>query len=216
MKKAGLARRAIGFWICVLMVFGACKLPLSLNENARGDLALLADWMTGSFNSYEQSVQDTDFYNIHLEMVRIWPERKDGYWLYVEQAASWALEKPYRQRVYHLTGAGGDLLESSVFLIEKPLRFAGCWNTPVPLEPLTPDSLVRKEGCSIFLELDGPVFRGNTRERDCPSDLRGASYATSEVVIERDRLTSWDRGFDDAGVQVWGAVKGPYIFEKQE
>ena len=27
-----------------------------------------------------------------------------------------------------------------------------------------------------------------------------------------DRLLSWDRGFDAAGKQVWGAEKGPYEF----
>ena len=27
-------------------------------------------------------------------------------------------------------------------------------------------------------------------------------------------LASWDRGFDEAGVQVWGATEGPYVFDR--
>jgi hypothetical protein len=44
--------------------------------------------------------------------------------------------------------------------------------------------------------------------------MRGASYATSEVVLRDDGLDTWDRGFDDAGKQVWGATKGAYQFRR--
>jgi hypothetical protein len=27
-------------------------------------------------------------------------------------------------------------------------------------------------------------------------------------------MESWDRGFDAQGNQVWGATKGPYVFDK--
>ncbi|HRW89883.1 MAG TPA: CpcT/CpeT family chromophore lyase, partial [Flavobacteriales bacterium] len=63
-------------------------------------LAELASWMTGSFSSAAQAEADTNYYAIELEMARIWPERTDGVWLYVEQAVAAKKEKPYRQRVY--------------------------------------------------------------------------------------------------------------------
>ena len=40
------------------------------------------------------------------------------------------------------------------------------------------------------------------------------SYTTSEVSIEARAITSWDRGFDADGAQVWGAEKGPYVFAR--
>ncbi|MGB0932242.1 MAG: CpcT/CpeT family chromophore lyase, partial [Chitinophagales bacterium] len=55
-----------------------------------------------------------------------------------------------------------------------------------------------------------------TKEKECGSTLRGATYATSKVNIYKDRLESWDQGFNDQDSQVWGAVKGPYIFDKME
>ena len=50
----------------------------------------------------------------------------------------------------------------------------------------------------------------------CPSNLHGASYATSEVTITPEALTSWDRGYDDNGKQVWGAENSAYEFRKVE
>jgi CpeT protein len=50
---------------------------------------------------------------------------------------------------------------------------------------------------------------------NCPSNLRGATYATSEVVVQHDKMISWDRGFDSRDKQVWGAEKGGYIFMKE-
>ena len=44
--------------------------------------------------------------------------------------------------------------------------------------------------------------------------MRGASFARSEVEILEDKVISWDRGFDANGEYVWGAEKGPYIFNK--
>ena len=58
------------------------------------------------------------------------------------------------------------------------------------------------------------LFRVSTKDRDCISNLRGASYATSEVTIKNDRIFSWDRGLDTNDDQVWGAEKGGYIFLK--
>jgi hypothetical protein len=45
--------------------------------------------------------------------------------------------------------------------------------------------------------------------------MRGATYATSEVVINKQMLESWDRGWDASGKQMWGATKSGYQFVKQ-
>jgi hypothetical protein len=51
----------------------------------------------------------------------------DGVWLYVEQAVAEYLEKPYRQRVYHVTDQGEGRFASAVFSMDSPLRFAGAF-----------------------------------------------------------------------------------------
>jgi hypothetical protein len=179
------------------------------------DLDTLASWMNGSFSSAEQANLDSAFFDVRLQMIPIWHHRSDGYWFYVEQAIAQYQDKPYRQRVYHLFPSSDTSFQSDVYVFDNPLRFAGSWKKGKPLNRLPTDSLTLREGCSIFLQRDSSnSFVGSTLESDCLSTLRGASNATSEVIIKKSVLISWDRGFDSNGQQVWGAEKGGYIFKK--
>jgi hypothetical protein len=170
------------------------------------DLESLKKMMTGNFDSKEQATLDTNYFEIH----------SDGFWLYVEQAMVSMQDKPYRQRVYHVHLIGDNSIASEVFELKNPLRFTGSWKTENPLTTLNPDSLVNRTGCAITLkkQYDGS-FKGKTNAKDCGSNLRGAKYATSEVVITPKLLLSWDRGFDENDKQVWGAEKGGYQFVKR-
>jgi len=183
----------------------------------QSDIDLLVKWMIGSFSSEEQASQDTNYFNIELEMVQIWENRADGSWIYVEQAVAEYKDQPYRQRVYQLKKEREGEIESVVYTIPYPLRFAGDYKKNMPLSGLTPDSLVLREGCKVVLyRVDEGYFEGSTVDNNCNSNLNGARYATSEVVIKEDRLISWDRGFDENDKQVWGAEKGGYIFMKRK
>jgi hypothetical protein len=172
--------------------------------------------MCGSFSSEQQALTDSSYFDIRLEMVPIWNEREDGAWLYVEQAVASALERPYRQRVYHVVEIEVGVFSSRVYSFPDPLQYAGDWNSPTPLSGLTPDDLEMREGCAVWLQRDfSGEFSGSTIGRSCVSNLHGAVYATSEVVIAPDRIESWDRGFDAEGEQIWGAENGGYIFVRQ-
>ena len=82
---------------------------------------------------------------------------------------------------------------------------------------MTPDSILKKEGCAVYLNLAGNgYFEGSTDSATCLSTLRGASYANSIVSVNGQGITSWDQGFDSLGVQVWGAEKGGYEFLRNE
>ena len=178
------------------------------------ELNILAKWMKGSYSSHEQHLKDTaNYYDISIEIIPVWKVRTDGYWFYVEQAMAGLTDKPYRQRVYHLRQSGPGLYESVVYLLPDPLRFA---LHPELVESLHIDSLTEKKGCSVILKKSGKKhFTGGTSGKNCPSDRRGAVYATSEVNISRNMLLSWDRGFDEKDQQVWGATAGGYRFVKK-
>lgn len=181
------------------------------------DLLELRGRMVGAFTSELQAKSDSDYYNIHLHMAPIWERSEDGYWLYVEQAVATALKRPYRQRIYHLYRQDDLTLVSKVYELNAPMRFAGAYSNPELLNGITKDSLVDRQGCAIFLKKnkEGNFF-GSTPGKDCLSNLRGATYATSEVVIHQEKLVSWDRGWDKEDKQVWGAEKGGYEFLKQK
>lgn len=195
---------------CYLFVF-LLTASLAVAQPSK-NLSTLAEWMTGNFSSKEQAKRDTNFFNIHLRVVRIWENRKDGIWLYVEQAAAETLDKPYRQRVYHLTENDTQLL-STIYSLPQPLRFAG---KPERVEKLPVDSLSSRTGCEVLItRKDKNTFIGNTKEKECTSELRGATYATTEVTITKNQMLSWDRGYDQSGKQVWGATTGGYLFKKE-
>ena len=197
----------------VMVVF--CASVGGAESAASSDLATLVEWMTGSFSSLEQSLADESYYDIRLEMVPIWMVRSDAHWLYVEQAAADAPDRPYRQRVYRVSELPDGGFESAVYELPDPEAFVGSWRDPAAFGSLEPGQLELREGCSVVLYRGGDgVFSGSTRGRDCASGLRGAAFASSEVRVYQDRLESWDRGFRDDGTQAWGAEKGPYIFRR--
>lgn len=182
----------------------------------QNDVEDLVDYMCGSFSSEEQSGKDSSYFNIELEMVQIWKDRTDGPWIYIEQAVAGTKDKPYRQRVYQIKQRSDGKIVSVVNLIPDQLRFAGDYKKEFPLVRLIPDSLVLKPECEVVLyRADVGYFEGGTVDKNCSSDLRGASYATSEVKIDKDKMITWDRGFDKNGNQVWGSTKGGYIFKKK-
>lgn len=180
------------------------------------DVARLSEMLVGRFDSSVQANADPEnYFNILLQMARIWPDRKDGPWLYVEQATALMPHRPYRQRIYRLTRRGDRLVSEVHELPGDPLRFVGAASDPTKLADLKPEQLAHKAGCDVQLWPTEDGFVGATVGCECPSKLAGASYATSEVRLFADRLETWDRGYDKEGKQVWGAEHGPYVFNRR-
>ncbi len=204
--------------ILIAFLFATLKSQAQL-ENIFGTLI---SYMSGSFSSEAQSKVDSNFYDIRLHMTPIQMGHNNGVWFYVEQAMATMQDKPYRQRLYQVVEIGLGNYESRVYEFENPLQYAGAWKDISKLDSLTFEKLTLREGCSIALQYEYSIvddisineFVGSTSATSCSSSLRGASYATSEVVISWDKLVSWDRGWDATGKQVWGAVTSGYIFDK--
>lgn len=180
------------------------------------NLDRLAVMMQGSYSNEAQSRRDTSYFDIRLRIARIWQHRTDAIWLYVEQSLASLQTKPYRQRVYRLKQVSDTTFENAVFTLRDPMRFMGEWRKENLLKNLTPDSLAERMGCAVILykRRDG-TFAGGTVGTSCPGDLRGAAYATSEVIVLPNKMISWDRGFDRTGRQTWGSVRGGYEFIKK-
>ena len=177
----------------------------------------LVTWMTGSFSSAEQAKDTEGYFDIRLYMVPIWKQRTDGPWLYVEQAVAQALERPYRQRVYHLREIHEGIYESRIYAFPEPKTRAGAWKQDDPLADLSPDDLEEKEGCGVILRLqDDGTYAGSTLGTGCANTFGGATYATSFVTIFEDRLEAWDRGYDQDHKLLWGPETGGYVFRKTD
>lgn len=197
---------------------GACAGPGQRVDTAPGEdrLLTLRAYLTGSFSSADQAAREPAYYDIVLHMTPMWTWRDDGPWLYVEQAVGATADRPYRQRVYKLERSGDGRFWSRVFEFPEPAAHAGAWRSGSPLSELSPADLEERVGCAITMSWDNAsrTFTGSTAGTGCPSELNGAAYATSQVVLAPDRLITWDRGYDKTGQQVWGATEGGYEFTR--
>jgi len=200
--------RSLASRLMQIVLIGSCMFACSSGSS---DVATL---LGGHFSSMAQSKADSEYFDVRLHMVRIWPSRSDAIWMYVEQAMESAPCKPYRQRIYRVTEPVPGEVVSQVFEMRDADAFICAWAAPERFDVLEPTMLTEREGCRITLRKINGVWCGSTDGQSCLSSLRGATYATSEVRLERQRIETWDRGFDAQGKQVWGARKGAYIFER--
>jgi hypothetical protein len=122
-------------------------------------------------------------------------------------------DRPYGQRVYRVhEGADGEVL-ADLYSIDNPQRFVQGWEDG-KLAQLQHDALRPLVGCTLHLRAEGDAWRGGTKGRGCESKRGGAAYSTAEVTIDAKGVRTWERGFDTAGKEVWGA-KAPYEFSKR-
>lgn len=203
--------------LCAVAMLLCAVVDISAQRKDKGDpdLDTLLVWLEGSYSSARQAKLDSSYFDIRLHMKRIWRHRTDGAWFYVEQAVATSLDKPYRQRIYRVQRVEEGMLESIVYTFLDPSAVVGGWQDTTKFDGLTPEQLVLRRGCEVYMQATGESYVGSTHGTGCRSDIQGASYATSEVTLYFDRLLSWDRGFNAANEQVWGAKKGPYVFFRE-
>lgn len=207
MNRVILSGCALAIWLAVVSLCAPDDKPFEL----------LKQYMSGSFSSELQSKNDSDYFDIRLRMEPIWKTTDNEFYLYVEQAMSTSLDKPYRQRIYKVIKESEESFVSYIYTMNAPQRFTGKMGSDEIFSVITPDSLKVLEGCEVRLFFNRKLnqFEGSTADRTCPSTRSGATHTTSKVVIGLKGMNSWDQGWNDAGTQVWGATKGGYEFLKK-
>jgi hypothetical protein len=172
--------------------------------------------LEGRFDSADQARSSPGYQAIQLVACAAEVPALGPRVLYVEQSPLDALDAPIRQRVYALEP--GEPLESAavsrVFELENPRAAVGACGRGTPPR-FARDELVERVGCAVALHAEGRVLRGATTGRGCPSTQGGATYATSEVMLDDVGLRSWERGFDPSGAQRWGSDAVPYVFVRR-
>lgn len=198
--------------LLLTLVIISCKSGKTASEKSEANLNELVTIMQGQYSSEAQSKKDTSYFNISLRMIPIWKNK--GHYLYVEQAMFSKQEKPYRVRIYKVSQRGDEFV-SEIYTLKNEKEWIGKWKTPEAFESLSENDIELKTGCEVVLKRVGKnKFEGQTGIKTCPSELRGASYATSKVTVTESEILSWDQGFDKNDKQVWGAEKGGYEFVK--
>ncbi|PLX25890.1 MAG: hypothetical protein C0599_00125 [Salinivirgaceae bacterium] len=177
----------------------------------------LINWMTGYFSSKNQADTSSDKYHIdvRLRMNRIWSQRTDGFWIYVEQSYATDTAKPYRQRLYHMIEANGKIKDEIYGINDDSLYLYG-WQNPAIFDNMTDSDIFLKENCGLdfhYVESEN-LFEAKTKGCGCKASIPGIAYITSVSKIHKNYLTSWDLGFNSESKIVMGP-DSPYIFEKK-
>lgn len=176
----------------------------------------LFDMLRGRFDSADQAQRDPEYFDVSLIACTVEAPELGELVLYIEQALSNRIDAPYRQRLYVVERIDDESARSRVFTLANEAAMVGACDRAAPTTLAAADATER-DGCAVDLAwVDGDHFEGGTVGESCASSLNGATYATSEVELYDDRVESWDRGYDGAGSQVWGATGGPYIFVRRD
>ena len=176
----------------------------------------LSDHLIGHFDSSEQAQANPAYYAVQLKTCRVSADELGADVLYVEQALIDTPRRPYRQRLYSImTASEGSMTAiSAIYTLVDPDAVVGLCDEE-GVFTFEPYDYELKDGCQVEMTYDAGVFTGQTEEGTCKSDLNGATYATSIVTTDGERIESLDRGYNASGIQVWGAVDGPYQFIRQ-
>ncbi|MCO4772732.1 MAG: chromophore lyase CpcT/CpeT [Deltaproteobacteria bacterium] len=178
----------------------------------------LTQWLAGEFNSEAQSLSDPNYWDIQVLGCAVLAPELGQRVLYIEQAFMDDLAAPYRQRIYVVEASSEDEVSAwtTVYALTDANAAIGlCDQTTRP--EFSEEDVELRDGCGVQVTWSSTEqeFSGGTVEDECASTINDATYATSDVVIGPTGFTSWDRGFDGNDEQVWGAVDGPYVFDRR-
>ncbi|MHA7058564.1 chromophore lyase CpcT/CpeT [Aquimarina sp. M1] len=169
--------------------------------------------LTGNFSSINQAIKDSSYAPVHLINTPIWKERK-GYWFYQEMYDEKDETSIYNQRILNFQKVDSTTISSTSYVIPNQEKYVNAWKDVSIFDHLSVDSLIIRDGCDLyFKKKTSTIYHGKTKKGTCSStfDIK-ISYTTSNVVISNNKITSWVRGYDTNGKQIWGKIQGPYEF----
>lgn len=176
--------------------------------------------VTGTYSSAAQHRADPGYDEVEARIIRIWPDRTDGVWLYQEQAIitqdgltpEEARARPYFQFVARVTPIGNGLLRRDNFRVLARERWVGVTGSDVRLAALSPADLA-PASCHNRIELISPGYWIG-RTESCNNAFRGAASMESRSISTPAGFVNWDRGLALDGSHVWGPRSGGYVFDR--
>ncbi len=195
----------LGLWLSGSSVSLAQPLP-------QHHVDTVAAHLTRAMDTTAQAVNNPNFVGVQMTTCPIEVTESDtsAIYLYQEQALTERIGTPYRQRFLQIKlSDDGTRVESRTFKPATPGDWTGfCQQRDriVAAHELGP--LV----CIVGLRPSTLGYVGSTPSEGCPVNLRGAVRLTNTIVLHRDGMDTWDRGFNADGDQVWGAETEPYQY----
>lgn len=200
-----------------------------MNTQLSEPLIILGQYLTGVFENREQAISSPVWY-VHLRLwlrqVSLFPE--DSITLFAEQASIVNLDQPYRPRLLRLRQINLEPLSIQVehYMFKDIKTIQGAGTNPELLEKLTPEQVE-------YLTAPGCILKVNM-EKLSPNNYQFQAFSAAntpccftyqqqkyQVVlgfeVNSHQLKTYDQGIDPkTGKGIWGALMGPYCFEKSK
>ena len=196
-----------------LGIFSPLAAASPKGEEPSLSITAVADRLVGVMDTSAQADADSNFVSVQMTTCRvaIADSAADSVYLYQEQALSEDLSAPYRQRFLQITPGDRQRIDSNTFKPENPEQWIGLCDRAAA-ERQVPAEALGDRVCTVALRASPLGFVGSTPRSGCPTNVRGAASITNIVVLHEGGMDTWDRGFDAAGNQVWGAEETPYQY----
>ncbi|MCS7031556.1 MAG: chromophore lyase CpcT/CpeT [Gloeomargarita sp. SKYG116] len=179
------------------------------------DLQTLWAWLPGWYDNQAQAIAEPAWY-VHLWLWhRVIPRGVQGQpALFIEQANALTPQQAYRQRVLVLSTD-----KVQYYACREPERWRGCGQEPARLIHLTEADLLPLPGCVLDVQYKNGEFHAQIRPGyRCEFEYQGQKRQVDiGWRVNPTTFISYDRGVDpQTGQALWGALMGPYIFQKRE
>ncbi len=182
------------------------------------DIQTLTRLLAADFSNQDQAYANPPFFaHIRVCIRPLPPKVLDGTSLFLEQAYDFALNTPYRLRVFKLEVVD-DRIELQHFTVKDKEKYYGASRDLKRLQTLTAEELELMSGCDMDVIWTGNSFQGTIKPGKACIVVRNEkeSYLDNSFEVNEEKLVSFDRGFDPiTDEQVWGSVAGPFEFTRK-
>ncbi|MEL6468783.1 MAG: chromophore lyase CpcT/CpeT [Cyanobacteria bacterium J06623_4] len=207
--------------IAATITLSSCLLLADAGQTSEVTVEAVVAHLEGVMDTTEQANRSDEFVGVQMTTCRVEVAEPEmtatevaGVYLYQEQALVESLASPYRQRFLHIVPGDNRRIASHSFKPDSPEALTGLCDQPSPRAVSIAD--MGEQVCTVSLRASAVGgFVGSTPAGGCIASVRGAVSITNVVVLHEGGMDTWDRGFDAAGTQVWGADSTPYQYRWQ-
>ena len=195
----------------ILLILSLFLSTYSFGQMTNKNLKDYVKRITGTFSTAEQHKEDSTFDDVRVYTKLIRRDKNGIYWVYTEQGEA-KNYVPYRQRVYQIALVE-DYIKLRIYYLNDITKHS--FFKPETIKNITLANIKLKPGCDLNIISRGDgVYGGQTDDKKCVATFRGSTYTTTDFLVYKDAVHSWERGWNDKDIQVWGSSKGHYIYKK--
>ena len=183
-------------------------------------LTALATYLAGEFSNQPQAWGQPAWYvNLRLWIRPVPIFTDDSITLFAEQANILKLDSPYRPRILRLRQR--ENIEVEFYMFKDLATARGAGQNKDLIEQITPQTIEFLSNCTLKVDtqLNGGKYCFDTSPmtaEPCSVTYQGTTFQVFlGFKATANKLLTYDKGIDpDTGRGTWGALMGPYEFDK--